>query len=98
MHIISFRKIREYFEQEPNARVALQDWYKRAKKAEWENFSELKKAFNSIDAVGNSRFVFNIKGNHYRLVAKVIFKFNRVYIRWIGTHSEYDKIKNIDNI
>lgn len=98
MHIISFRKIREYFNDEPNARVALQDWYKRTKKAEWDNFSELKKSFNSVDAVGNSRYVFNIKGTHYWMVVKVMFTVKRVYIRWIGSHTEYDKIKNIEKL
>lgn len=98
MRIISFRKIREYFEHEPNTRVALQDWYKRVKKAEWVNFSEMRNTFNSVDAVGNSRYVFNIKGNNYRLVAKVMFSVKRVYIRWIGTHTEYDKIKDISSI
>ncbi len=62
MHIISFRKLREFFEKEPNAKIALQDWFKRTKKAEWTNFNEVKKTFNAVDAVGNSRYVFNIKG------------------------------------
>ncbi len=96
MHIISFSKLREFFDKDPDARVALQDWFKRAKKSEWDNFSEMKQTFNSVDSVGNSRFVFNIKGNHYRIVAKVLFTIKRVYIRWVGKHSDYDKIKNIE--
>lgn len=98
MHIISFRKLREFFEKEPNAKVALQYWYKKAKKAEWKDFAEMKKTFSSVDSVGNSRFVFNIKGNHYRLVTIVLFQVKRVYIRWIGPHKDYDKIKNINRI
>ena len=98
MHIISFRKLREFFEEDPNSKVALQDWYKRASKADWENFSDIKKTFNPVDSVGNSRFVFNVKGNHYRIVALLLFQIKRVYIRWVGTHKDYDKIKNIDKI
>jgi len=98
MHIVSFRKLREFFEEDPNSKVALQDWYKRASKAEWDNFSDVKKTFNSVDSVGNSRFVFNVKGNHCRIVALLLFQINRVYIRWVGTHKDYNKIKNIDKI
>jgi mRNA interferase HigB len=98
MHIISFRKLREFFEKDPNSKVALQDWHKRASKADWDSFSDIKKTFNSVDSVGNSRFVFNVKGNHYRIVALLLFQIKRVYIRWVGTHKDYDKIKNIDKI
>lgn len=98
MHIISFRKLREFFEEDPNSKIALQDWYKRAGKADWDNFSDIRKTFNSVDSVGNSRFVFNVKGNHYRIVALLLFQVKRVYIRWVGTHKDYDKIKNIDKI
>jgi mRNA interferase HigB len=52
----------------------------------------MKKTFNSVDVVGNDRYVFNIKGNSYRLVAMIFFDIRTIYIRFIGTHSEYDKI------
>lgn len=98
MQIISFRKLREFFEEDPNSKVALQDWYKRACKADWNNFSDIKKTFNSVDSVGNSRYVFNVKGNHYRIVALLLFQVKRVYIRWVGTHKDYHKLNNIDKI
>ncbi len=98
MRIISFRKLREFFEQDQNSRVALQDWYKRTTRAEWEDFADVKKTFGSADSVGNSRYVFNVKGNHYRIVTIVLFQIKRVYIRWVGTHKDYDKIKRIDKI
>ena len=98
MHIISFRKLREFFEKDPNSKVALQDWHKMVSKANWENFSDIKKTFNSVDSVGNSRFVFNVKGNHYRIVALLLFQIKRVYIRWVGTHKDYEKIRNINKI
>ncbi len=71
---------------------ALDDWYRKTKKADWSNFQEIKKTFNSVDFVGNDRFVFNIKGNKYRLVAMIHFDRRTLYIRFIGTHSDYDDI------
>jgi len=53
---------------------------------------------NHDDDRSNSRFVFNVKGNHYRIVALLLFQIKRVYIRWVVTHKDYDKIKNIDKI
>ena len=98
MRIVSFRKLREFFEEDPNSKVALQDWYKRASKAQWDNFSDIRKTFNSVDSVGNSRFVFNVKGNHYRIVVQILFKIKMIYIRWVGNHKNYDNIKNVDKI
>jgi mRNA interferase HigB len=98
MRIVSFRKLREFFEEDPNSKVALQDWYKRASKAQWDNFSDINKTFNSVNSVGNSRFVFNVKGNHYRIVTQILFTLKRIYIRWVGNHKNYDNIKNIDKI
>ena len=98
MRIVSFRKLREFFEEDPNSKVALQDWYKRASKAQWDNFSDIKKTFSSVDSVGNSKFVFNVKGNHYRIVVQILFTLKRIYIRWVGNHKNYDNIKDIDKI
>ena len=72
--------------------IALYEWYYRVKRANWNNLLELKKDFNSVDFVGNERYVFNFKGNHYRIVCIIIFASKKVYIRFIGTHAEYDKI------
>jgi len=98
MRIISFKKLREFIDKDPNSRVALQDWYKRASKADWENFSDVKKTFNTTDSVGNSRYVFDVKGNHYRIVAKIAFSIKTVFIRWVGNHKDYTKLKNIDKL
>ena len=64
----------------------------------YQNFTQIRQTFNSADYVGNNRVVFNIKGNQYRLVTLVLFKIKMIYIRFIGTHKEYEKIKDIDNI
>ncbi|MGO3184387.1 MAG: type II toxin-antitoxin system HigB family toxin [Aequorivita sp.] len=98
MHVISFKKLKEYSSKEANAKTALRDWFKITKKAEWENFSDLRNTFNPADSVGCNRYVFNIKGNHYRIVAIVLFKVKRVYIRWIGNHKDYNRITNIDTL
>lgn len=98
MHIILFIKLRDYFSKEPPATTALRDWFKIAKRAEWNNFGDLRNTFNSADSIGNGRYVFNIKGNHYRIVAIVRFKFKKVLIRWVGSHKDYDLIKDIDKL
>lgn len=97
MRIISFAAIRNFVLKHADADIALRDWYKKTEKADWSCLNDIKKSFNSADYVGNNRFVFNIKGNDYRLVALVLFAVRKVYIRWIGTHKEYDK-KDCSNL
>ncbi|MCL2327759.1 MAG: type II toxin-antitoxin system HigB family toxin [Bacteroidetes bacterium] len=92
MRIIAHRTIVHYGEQFPDAKTALNSWYRTVKTAKWNNFQDIKNTFNSVDYVGNQRFVFNIKGNHYRLVGKILFVQQIIYIRFIGTHKEYDAI------
>lgn len=92
MRIGTFKRIQEFSDEYPQAREALKDWYHKTCRAEWNNLNDIKKSFSSADYVGNSRFVFNIKGNNFRLVAIVIFASKKVYIRFIGTHAEYEKI------
>lgn len=72
--------------------VPLMEWYDIVSEADWSNVNEVKQTFNSADYVGNERMVFNIKGNRYRLVAAVLFSIRTVYVKFIGTHAEYDKI------
>jgi len=97
MRIVTFARIREFSEDHPDSETALCDWYVKTTNSIWNSFADMKQTFNSVDYVGNSRYVFNIKGNQYRLVAIVIFLSQKVYIRFIGTHAEYDKI-NCENI
>lgn len=92
MRIFTEKTLREYAESHPDAKTALQDWACKVKKAEWTCFADIKSTFNSVDAVGNQRYVFNIKGNNYRLVVLIMFTPKMVYVRFIGTHAEYDKI------
>lgn len=92
MRIVAKKTIVAFYTRHADARVALEDWYEKVEAAEWENFAQLRMAFSSADHVGNKRIVFNIKGNDYRLVAIVLFKIKKVYVRFIGTHQEYDKL------
>jgi mRNA interferase HigB len=98
MRIISARTIRQYYEAHPSSKTALQDWASKVREANWNSLADMKRTFNSVDYVGNQHYVFNIKGNDYRLVAVVKFTPKFVLIRFIGTHAEYDRIKNIENI
>lgn len=92
MRIITEEPLKNYIERFPETRVALQEWVRVVHHADWKNFADVKATFNSVDSVGNQHYVFNIKGNHHRLVVVIKFTIKWVYIRFIGTHSEYDKI------
>ncbi|MBP3227666.1 MAG: type II toxin-antitoxin system HigB family toxin [Bacteroidaceae bacterium] len=98
MRVISFTIIRNFIARHPDADVALRDWYKKVSKANWETLADIKATFNSVDYVGNNRYVFNIKGNNYRIVALVLLVNKKVYMRFVGTHTEYDRIKDIKNV
>lgn len=92
MRIVAKKTIVAFYTWHADAKVALEDWYEKVESAEWENFAQLRMSFASAGHVGNKRIVFNIRGNEYRLVAIVLFKVKMVYVRFIGTHQEYDKL------
>ena len=85
MVVISYGTLREFYERYPDSEDALNNWYRATLEGDW-------KIFNSIDAVGNDRFVFNIRGNNYRLVAMIFFDIRTVFIRFVGRHKEYNQI------
>ena len=92
MVIISKTILIEFGANHSESIEALNRWYEVSKQANWNSLNEIKKSFNSVDFVGNDRYVFNIKGNKYRLVAMIFFDIRTVFVRFIGTHAEYDKI------
>ena len=94
MRIVSHRRLVEFYSSEGHgdSKVALERWYDITEKAEWKNLSDIKVDFPATDYVGNQRYVFNIKGNKYRLVVVVKFTIGHVFIRFVGTHGDYDKI------
>lgn len=92
MVVISKTIINEFGMKHPDSIEALNDWWEKVKKADWSTPNDLKKSFNTVDYVGNDRYVFDIKGNKYRLVAMIFFDIRTLYIRFMGTHAEYDDI------
>jgi mRNA interferase HigB len=98
MRIITHKTINQYADLHSEARLAIDEWYIKTEQSQWNCFADIKQTFNSVDSVGNKRYVFNIKGNAYRLIALILFTPKIVYIRFIGTHAEYDKIKDCSTI
>ena len=90
MHVISRKRILEFSEIHPDAAVALDNWYRAANSAKWSNINEVRQVYPSADAVGNFT-VFNIRGNNYRLIVDIIYFTQRIYIKYVLTHAEYDK-------
>lgn len=92
MRVISLAKLKAFYTEHPDAGQALKAWYDEARKASWETPQQIKDQYRSASFVGQNRVVFNIHGNKYRLVVAVAYKFGAVYIKFAGTHKDYDKI------
>jgi len=92
MRIISRRRLVEFWESHPDAEQPLRAWYTEAKKATWSSPAEITATYNSVSILPNNRVVFNIKGNTYRLVVVVEYSQEKMFIRFVGTHSEYNRI------
>ena len=98
MIIITKGVIHAFSAKHKYATVPLNDWYKKTKPAQWSNFSEVRRTFNSVDSLGNDQYVFNIGGNNFRLVAMIHFDIRTLYIRAILTHREYDTLNNANRL
>ena len=92
MRVIAKKILREFWEKHNDCEQQLKAWFQEASKAEWTTPNEIKSDYPSASIVGNDRIVFNIKGNAYRLIVKINFDYQMVWIRFMGTHAEYDKI------
>lgn len=92
MRIIARATLRSFWQKHADAETPLKSWFLEVKKAEWKSFNQLKSQFGNASVVGNDRVIFNIKGNDYRLVAAIDYEKQIMWIRFIGTHKEYDKI------
>jgi mRNA interferase HigB len=92
MHVLSLKKLREFWQRHAASEPALRAWYHETGNASWKSFAEIKEQHRSADCLPGNRVVFDIKGNHYRLIAKIHYNTGRLFIRFVGTHAEYDKI------
>ena len=92
MVIIKKSALNSFGANHPDAIPALNEWYAKVKSADWRNHAELKTTFLTADFITNERYVFNIKGNHYRIVVRIRFSSRTVFIKFIGTHKAYDNI------
>lgn len=92
MHVISRLMLIKFWKKHPDSETPLRVWFKKVEQAKWKNVNELKAVFPTADYVGNDRVVFDIKGNKYRIVVLVFFTGQKMFIRFVGTHAQYDKI------
>jgi mRNA interferase HigB len=92
MHVITRKRLREFWARHPGAKSPLEEWYRVARKARWEKFADVRAVYSSADTVG--RFVvFDIGGNKFRLIAFIQYKYGKLFIRGVLTHKEYEKGK-----
>ena len=97
MRIIAVKTLREFWESHADAEQPLKSWYQEATDTRWLEPNDIKQRYPSADILPGNRVVFNIKGNTYRLIVKIHYNTGIVYIRFAGTHAEYDKI-NADTV
>ena len=92
MRIIAIGTLKAFWARHPQAETPLRAWYAEASRANWSTPAQIKAAHRDASFIGNNRVIFNIKGNDYRLVVAVHYDRYRMFIRFVGTHREYDKI------
>lgn len=92
VNIVAVKFLRAFWEKYPDAEQSLKSWVDEAKKAAWAQPAEIKEQYRSASILKNRRVVFNIKGNDYRLLVSVAYHYQAVYVKFIGTHKEYDAI------
>ncbi|GAA0772254.1 type II toxin-antitoxin system HigB family toxin [Castellaniella ginsengisoli] len=92
MRIIATRTLRRFWDRHPDAKQAIQVWVDEVRQANWQQPADIKARYANASILGNRRVVFNVKGNDYRLVAAIAYRLGVVYVKFIGTHAEYDDI------
>jgi len=92
LRVIAKKVLREYWVKHPDSEQQLKSWYQEAEDAEWKSPRDIKRDYPSASILAGNRVVFNIKGNHYKLIVKINYDYGMMWIRFIGTHSAYDKI------
>ena len=92
MHIIARKTIREFWERHPDAEDSLRSWHNQVEKENWDTPQQVRENHPNVRMIGRNRAIFNIRGNRYRLVVQIDYMMKRVYVRFVGTHSEYNNI------
>ena len=92
MRVISRKALREFWERHAEAEAALRAWFREAREAEWKTSADIKERYASASFLADNRVVFNIKGNEFRLVVAMRYDLGIVFVRFVGTHAEYDRI------
>ena len=92
MRIVAKRTLREFWQLRPDSEEPLLAWYREVEKEDWDSPGKVKVKYRNASIVGDSRVVFNIKGNDFRLVVKINYPYRIVYVRFVGTHAEYDRV------
>ncbi|MEZ4768709.1 MAG: type II toxin-antitoxin system HigB family toxin [Caldilineales bacterium] len=92
MRVIAIRTLRQFWEKHQPAQEAIKAWYAEARKAEWRTPQDIRERYPSADILPGNRVVFNIKGNHYRLIVRIHYNTGIVFVRFIGTHAEYERV------
>ena len=92
MRILSRKTLRDFYETHPDAKAALESWFQETADARWNGPLDIKRRYPSADILQGNRFIFNIRGNTYRLIVKIHFSTGIVFIRFVGTHAQYDKV------
>lgn len=92
MRVIARKTLKDFWQSHTDASQPLKAWFAEASAATWKSFQDIKKRYRSADVLSGNRVVFDIKGNRYRLVVKIHYNTGIVFIRFIGTHADYDKI------
>ncbi|MDD2785221.1 MAG: type II toxin-antitoxin system HigB family toxin [Sulfuricurvum sp.] len=92
MNVISKKTLVLFYENHPQAKTPLEVWHSDVRKAQWETPDQIKREYSSASFLRDNRVVFNIKGNDYRLIVHIDYKRKIIRVKFIGTHSEYDKI------
>ncbi|PIP44274.1 MAG: addiction module toxin RelE [Deltaproteobacteria bacterium CG23_combo_of_CG06-09_8_20_14_all_60_8] len=97
MRIIALSTLRLFWKKHPDAEMPLRNWYAETSRAHWRTPADIKAAYRSASFTANNRVVFNVKGNAYRLVVAVHYDRGQMYVRFVGTHCQYDTI-NVETI
>ena len=92
MRIIAICTLRNYWSKHKSAEQPLKSWIQEAENSIWKNSAQLKAKYRNASIITSKRVVFNIKGNDYRLIVDIEYRLKIIFIIWIGTHSEYDKV------